>query len=280
MAAALRLRSVRLAGHSLIRDAVTVAALIYLVWVWQFLMVAGSHVDVAAYWRAAGGDPYALSHLGDEGAGLYSPVVWQILAPLGAMPISVLIGVLLAVSIAGLVYLVGPIIAALTLVTPLPFIWQDLGSGNIHILVAAAMVLGFRYPATWSFVLLTKVTPGIGLLWFVVRREWRALAIALGFTALLAVVSFVAAPHLWLQWFEVLRTNATTTPAGIPVPVPLLIRLPAAAAIVCWGAWTDRAWTVPVAATLALPAIWVWDGFAVLLGVISLVRRPLRATTA
>ena len=43
-----------------------------------------------------------------------------------------------------------------------------------------AIVLGFRWPFTWAFVLLTKVTPGVGLLWFAVRREWRSLAIALG----------------------------------------------------------------------------------------------------
>ena len=52
--------------------------------------------------------------------------------------------------------------------------------GNIHLLLAAAIVIGFRYPVTWSFVLLTKVTPGVGLLWFAVRREWRSLAIAVG----------------------------------------------------------------------------------------------------
>ena len=36
---------------------------------------------------------------------------------------------------------------------------------------------------SWAFVLLTKVTPGIGLLWFAIRRRWRDLAIALGVTA-------------------------------------------------------------------------------------------------
>ena len=52
-------------------------------------------------------------------------------------------------------------------------------------------MLGFRYPWTWGFVLLTKVTPGIGLLWFAVRREWRALAIALGVTGVIVAVSLV-----------------------------------------------------------------------------------------
>ena len=44
----------------------------------------------------------------------------------------------------------------------------ELSGGNIRLLGVAA-VIGFRRPP-WSFVILTKVTPGIGLLWFVVRR--------------------------------------------------------------------------------------------------------------
>ena len=32
--------------------------------------------------------------------------------------------------------------------------------------------------------------------------------------------------------------------------------------LVIWGARTDRRWTVPVAATLALPVLWV-SGFAI-----------------
>ena len=39
---------------------------------------------------------------------------------------------------------------------------MELAGGNIHLLLAAAIVLGFRWPATWSLVLLTKVTPVSG----------------------------------------------------------------------------------------------------------------------
>ena len=53
--------------------------------------------------------------------------------------------------------------------------------------IAAAIVIGFRWPAAWSLVLLTKITPGIGLLWFAVRREWRSLAIALGAVIMIVV---------------------------------------------------------------------------------------------
>ena len=56
------------------------------------------------------------------------------------------------------------------------------------------------------------------------------------------------------------------------VPVPLLVRLPLAAALVWWGATTDRRWTVPVAATLALPTIWIH-------GLAMLVAAPLAELT-
>ena len=53
-----------------------------------------------------------------------------------------------------------------------PPVALELYHGNVHLLIAAAIALGFSYPWTWSFVLLTKVTPGLALVWFAVRREW------------------------------------------------------------------------------------------------------------
>ena len=124
-------------------------------------------------------------------------------------------------------------------------------------------MLGFRYPWTWGFVLLTKVTPGIGLLWFAVRREWRALGIALGVTGAIVAVSLVLDLQLWRDWIAFIgSTPEGGSVAQFNIPIPLWIRLPAAAALVVWGGLTDRRWTVPVAATLALPVLWV-SGFAI-----------------
>jgi hypothetical protein len=134
--------------------------------------------------------------------------------------------------------------------------------GNIHLLLAAAIVLGFRWAGTWAFVLLTKVTPGVGLLWFAVRREWRPLAIALGTTALIAGVSFVVAPDAWRDWIALLRHDGGTQSSV------LLVRIAVAAVIVAWGGLTDRRWTVPVAAMLALPVVWM-DSFSMLLGCVA-----------
>ena len=130
--------------------------------------------------------------------------------------------------------------------------------GNIHAFLAVAIVLGFRWPATWAFVLLTKVTPGVGLLWFAVRREWRNLAIALGATAAIVAVSFAIAPSLWAEWIDVLggRSGASNADLGWSWRSRCgpCSRSPPASSI--WAARTDRRWLVPVAAVLAMPVLW------------------------
>src|SRR5437867_3643636 len=79
--------------------------------------------------------------------------------------------------------------------------------GNIHFMLGAAIVLGFRWPTIWAFPLLTKVTPGVGLLWFAIRRDWRRLAIASGLTTAIGLASFALAPHLWFDWVARLRND-------------------------------------------------------------------------
>ena len=156
------------------------------------------------------------------------------------------------------------------IVLAFPPVIIELYHGNVNLLIAAAVVLGFRHPWTWSLVLLTKPTCGVGLLWFAVRREWRQLGIALAVTGAIVGVTLLVAPAMWSEWVSFLLVNASGTPAGAWVPVPLWIRLPAAAALVVWGARSDRAWTVPVAATIALPVLW-FAGLAILAALV----RPL-----
>ena len=69
-------------------------------------------------------------------------------------------------------------------------------------------------------MLLTKVTPGVGLLWFVVRREWRPLVIALGVTAAIVTVTFVAVPWMWADWISmVLAEGSNSQQQTVPLPV-------------------------------------------------------------
>jgi hypothetical protein len=237
-------------------------------------------VDAYAYWATRFGDPYASAEAGRIGAYLYSPAFAQLLAPLVFLPWPVFCAAWTALLC--LVYwrLVGRLALPLLVFIPIPF---EIVSGNVHLLIAAAIVVGFRYPAAWALPLLTKVTPGIGLLWFAVRREWRSLAIALGATALVAAISFVVAPDAWRQWLALLVRDAGApldTP-GWYAPIPLLVRLPVAAVVVIWGALTDRRWTVPVAVVLSLPILWL-NSLAILAALpalaVSWPARPRRIT--
>jgi hypothetical protein len=135
----------------------------------------------------------------------------------------------------------------------------DLHAGNVHLLVAAAVVLGLRRPAAWVVALLTKVTPGLGILWFAFRGEWRSLAIALGATLAVIVVTLPWTISLWPEWLAYLLRNTVNGPAAAPLELslPLLPRLVVSAVLVAIAARLDRAWLVPLAAIVAIPIIWL-----------------------
>ncbi len=143
--------------------------------------------------------------------------------------------------------------------------------GNVQPLILVTVMLGLRYPAMWAIPLLTKIGPGIGILWFAVRGDWRSLGIALGTTAAIAGVSFLIDPGLWGDWLRFMVTNVST-PSPIPVvPIPGWVRFPIAIALIVWGARTDRAWTVPIACGIASFALYEWSYLTVWLGVFAYV---------
>lgn len=230
----------------------------------------GTGQDARCYYQATLADPYLHSSWNDPIAYVYSPAFLQLVSPLTALPWQAFMAAWTALLIGAVRFLTGPRLLAAGLL--FPFTLMEVAGGNISLLLAVAIVVGFRWPAAWSLVLLTKITPGIGLLWFAVRGEWRALVIALGATAVVAAVSYVTMPGAWSRWVEVIVDNAGKGGTWASVPIPLLIRLPAAAALVVWGARTDRRWTVPVASMLALPALW-YGGISMLLAVIPLLSR-------
>jgi hypothetical protein len=230
-----------------------------------------SGMDARCYLVPTLSDPYLHSNWTDQIAYPYSPAFLQLLEPIR------LLGQLLgwqafmaawaAILFAALVYMTGPRLILLGLAL---FGLMEIWGGNIELLVALAIVLGFRWPATWSFVLLTKITPGIGLLWFVVRREWTSLAIALGATAAVVVASFMLMPDAWRTWPQVLANNVGKNGTWAAVPIPFVIRLPFALLLVVWGARKNHRWTVPVSAMLALPALW-YGGLSILIATLPLV---------
>lgn len=224
-------------------------------------------VDAYTYWTVDPSNPYTSAAPGTAQAFFYSPAFAQLTTPIHLLPWPVFIAAWTIVLTAALVWQAGLWTALALLLVP---VFVDLTVGNIHILLGAAIVLGFRWPWTWAFVLLTKITPGVGLLWFAFRREWRSLGIALGVTAAVALGSFLYRPDLWREWLDTLVAATRAPDWDFIVPIPIWFRLPVAAAIVWWGARSDRAWTVPLASCLALPVLWL-NGFAMLVAVIPLL---------
>jgi hypothetical protein len=230
--------------------------------------------DAYSYWSITLGDLYGRTFEGNFtlGAFRYTPPIGLLLAPLGLLPWWLFLWLWMALMAACLAFLGG---RWTLVVLALPPAALELYHGNVHLLMAVAVAIGFRHPWAWSFVVLAKLTPGIGLLWFAVRREWRALALAIGATGVAALGAHLAAPDLWPEFVAATMSNLGQ-PQHFSVPPPLPVRLPLAALLVVWGARTDRPWTVPVAAAMSLPIVWV-HGLTIALAAIPFARLGDRA---
>jgi hypothetical protein len=227
----------------------------------------GTGQDARCYWVPTLDDPYRYSQWNDPIAYVYSPAFLQLVSPLAALPWQAFMAAWTGILLAAVRFLTGPRLLAIGVAVAS----MELAGGNISLLLAGATVIGFRWPAAWAFVLLTKVTPGIGLLWFAVRGEWRSLGIAFGATGVVVALSAALMPGAWAEWVDVLVRIAGSGREGTwaSLPVPFVVRLPVAIGVVVWGARTNRRWTVPVASMIALPALW-YGSLSMLLAVLAL----------
>jgi glycosyl transferase family 87 len=245
---------------------------------------AGSSVDAYAYWTTRSGDLYASADTGRIGAYLYSPAFAQLLAPITWLPLNVFTAIWTGINCAALWFLLRRWSLPSLLFLPIPF---EIISGNVHLLYGVAIVIGFRgyrWAASWALMFLTKITPGIGVVWFLVRREWRSFAVAIGVTAAIVAVSYLLNRAAWEEWIAILQADlsggagqgALDTP-GWYLGVPLVPRLIVAAGLAVVAGLTDRRWLIPFVVVLALPVVWL-NGLAVLAAVVPLWQA--RAVTA
>jgi glycosyl transferase family 87 len=230
-------------------------------------------IDAFAYWTTRDGTLYEAATTGTIGSYLYSPAFAQLLAPAVILPWHVFAALWTALNLAAYGWLLGRLALPLLIFLPFPF---EIVSGNVHLLLAAMVVIGLRRHGAWAwlFAAITKVTPLVGLLWFGVRRDWRSVGIAAAATGLVVGISFLLSPGQWGQWLGILTRDigAPLETPGWYLPVPLLPRALAAAVLVGWGARSDRRWTVPVAIVLAMPVVWL-NSLAVLAAVVPLTER-------
>ena len=199
---------------------------------------------------------------------LYSPPLVYLFALARMLPWPVFHGLWLLLAIAALIWMARewtPVMVAL------PPVFNELFYGNFHLLYAAAIVIGFRWSGTWALILLTKVTPGIGVLWFAFRRDWPRLTVALTVTVLVVALSFILTPGLWFDWINRLISYGGRPLSPTAYQIPLLPRLVGAAVLVAWGAHRNYRWMVPIAVTLAIPVLWS-GGLSVLVAILPLAR--------
>lgn len=193
--------------------------------------------DGTHYWR---GLAYESEHY------RYSPTFYWLTAPFRALPLEAFAAIWTALHIAAVAWLAPWMMAV-------PFVADDAISGNINTFLAVGVVLAVRGHAwTWCLPLLTKVTPGVGILYHVGRRDWEAVAEAAGVTAVIVLIGVVFAPAFWLEWGESLRSGSENYPniwSGSLIPRIAL------GAVLCLlsARWI---WLLPVGMVVAFPGIW------------------------
>jgi uncharacterized protein YjeT (DUF2065 family) len=226
------------------------------------LVPADPSTDAVDYYLMDFADPYA-SDWGAQYAFVYSPVYATILAPFTALPFELFYKVTTAVDLVALVYLLGPVFGALAL----PLAHPDISNGQIHLPLAAIAVLMVRHPWAWPYHPLTKVTPGVTLLWFVGRREWRFFLEASAMLLILVGISYAFFPDLWAEWIALLTESSTRHVGNFTVSEwPAIFRLPIGAGLAYLAGRRNRPGALPVIVLFVLPAIW-WPALVMLLAI-------------
>ena len=234
----------------------TVGGLIPLAWL---LTQRGHGYDFYAYWSIDPAHPYVMTE--NFGAFHYPPPFVWLFAPLRLVSFETGYLVWTAFNVGALIWLTRRWALAWLLFPP---VTTEIFHGNIHLLIAAALVLGFRFTAAWTLVALAKITTSIIGLWPLLRGEWRAAAVLAATVAVISVPSLIVAPGLWAEWISHLFTrSAQPIHWGAEIGIPLLIRLVAALVLILWGSRRDRRWVLAPVVALAMPILWV-HGLAVL----------------
>jgi hypothetical protein len=221
----------------------------------------GFGFDAHAYWTVWRHD--GLYTVGPQqlDAYLYSPAFAQVMWPLTLLPWAVFCIAWTAALAAIYVWLLAPL-APRWRIPLLALCTLDLVAGNIWAFFALVLVFGIRYPAAWAFPLLTKITPIVGPVWFLARREWESFALVAMTTVAITTISVAIAPHLWSDWVHFLmHTGDPASSQGTklqplfhpPTALWIAVDLPIAVAITVIAARSNRPWLLPVAMVFAMP---------------------------
>jgi hypothetical protein len=188
--------------------------------------------DAAAYYYADGyQDVPSTPQYG------YSPAFLTLIAPLRLLPWEAFVWVWFGLHVAALAWLRAGWLLAI------PGINEDVIRGNVTVFVALSVVIAMRYGSAWAFPLLTKVLPGVGVVWHAARQEWRQLAWAAGVTGGIVGIGLLVNASAWEEWVQLLT--------GAEPGVGLYVRVAVAIAVIAYAGRTSRAWLIPVGMIVA-----------------------------
>jgi hypothetical protein len=215
--------------------------------------VPGPGFDFYAYWGVDPRDPYRIAD--GLGAFHYAPPIIWLAEPFKLLPFEAGYGLWTALMAGLLIWMTRSWALAWCAFPPVA---SEFYHGNIDLLLAAALVAGFRIAPFWVLLSLTKITTGINLFWPLVRRDLRSL----GIVALVGLVVIGASLalqgiDLWRAWVDHLLIRAGRPEAGgALIDISIWLRLPIAIVVMAWASLTARRWAVPIAVTLAMPLFW------------------------
>ncbi len=137
---------------------------------------------------------------------------------------------------------------------------------NVEIFMALGIVLGLRrWPWLFTVGALIKVSPGLGLVYLAMRRQWRDLAISAALGAGIVIVSLVTVPDLWRGFIDAIAGRADMVGNSL-IPVPYSVRALTGFVLAVVGGAIGRRngeLLLVVAVTIANPGLSL-QGFAVL----------------
>jgi hypothetical protein len=186
-------------------------------------------------------------------------------APLSLLPGAVLQAAIMALDVLALRYVLGSWLAV-GLMGLYPLTWFGLGSGNVDILIAGAIVAAWRHSSVPLAVMtFTKVSPAFALDLRRIRE----------FTIACLILVAITAPWfgLWLDYARFLAAQPAV--AGTIVPIPWFVRLPFALLLLV----PRRPWTSALAAIVAIPN-WYWYTSLILIAPLRLWLDERRAAGA
>jgi hypothetical protein len=173
------------------------------------------------------------------GSFIYSPTWAVLFAPLSLLPGAFLQAAIMALDVLALRYVLGSWLAV-GLMGLFPLTWFGLASGNIEILIAAAIVAAWKVSSVpLAIVTFAKVSPVLAL----DPRRIREFAIA----AVVLVAITLPWFGLWLEYGRFLVEQPAV--AGTVFPIPWFVRLPLALLLLI----PRRPWTSALAAVVAIP---------------------------